>query len=103
MERDGATEANERTQRAWNANAAFWDERMGEGNDFVNVLIWPATLRLLEPQPGQRILDIACGNGLHASTPGRIGRAGGGGRLLGGADRAGAAPNRICRCHYAMR
>lgn len=61
-----STEANQQTHRAWNANAAFWDERMGEGNDFVNVLIWPATLRLLQPQPGQRILDIACGNGLHA-------------------------------------
>ena len=66
MERDGAGEANARTRRAWNANARFWDERMGEGNDFVNVLIWPATVRLLDVQPGQRILDIACGNGLHA-------------------------------------
>lgn len=60
------SQANARTQRAWDANAQFWDERMGEGNDFVNVLIWPATLRLLQPQAGQRILDIACGNGLHA-------------------------------------
>ncbi len=41
---------------------------MGEGNDFVEVLIWPATLRLLALQPGQRILDIACGNGLRASS-----------------------------------
>jgi SAM-dependent methyltransferase len=37
---------------------------MGEGNDFVEVLIWPATERLLELQPGERVLDIACGNGL---------------------------------------
>jgi SAM-dependent methyltransferase len=37
---------------------------MGEGNDFVEVLIWPATERLLELQPGGRVLDIACGNGL---------------------------------------
>ena len=58
--------ANEHTRKAWNANARFWDERMGDGNDFVDVLIWPATLRLLNPQSGQRILDIACGNGLHA-------------------------------------
>lgn len=57
-------QANEETKAVWNENAAFWDERMGEGNDFVEVLVWPATERLLEPRPGQRILDIACGNGL---------------------------------------
>ncbi len=55
---------NEESRRAWDANAAFWDERMGEGNDFVNVLQWPAILRLLDLQPGQRVLDAACGNGL---------------------------------------
>lgn len=58
--------SNEETRTAWDANAAFWDERIGEGNDFVNVLQWPAILRLLAPQPGQRILDIATGNGLTA-------------------------------------
>ena len=57
-------QANIETREAWNENAAFWDERMGEGNDFVEVLIWPATERLLELQPGERVLDIACGNGL---------------------------------------
>jgi 2-polyprenyl-3-methyl-5-hydroxy-6-metoxy-1,4-benzoquinol methylase len=56
--------ANEETREGWNANAAFWDERMGEGNDFVEVLIWPATERLLALQPGERVLDVACGNGL---------------------------------------
>ncbi|MGA2490006.1 MAG: methyltransferase domain-containing protein [Anaerolineales bacterium] len=58
--------ANEETRQAWDENAAFWDEKMGEGNDFVNILQWPAILRLLDPQPGQRILDIATGNGLTA-------------------------------------
>jgi len=56
--------ANEETRETWNQNAAFWDRRMGEGNDFVEVLIWPATERLLELRPGERVLDIACGNGL---------------------------------------
>jgi len=57
-------EASEVTREAWNANAAFWDERMREGNDFVEVLIWPAVERFLAPRSGERILDIACGNGL---------------------------------------
>jgi SAM-dependent methyltransferase len=58
--------AHQETHAAWEANAAFWDERMGEGNDFVEVLIWPATQRLLDLQPGERVLDAACGNGLYA-------------------------------------
>jgi ubiquinone/menaquinone biosynthesis C-methylase UbiE len=35
-----------------------------DGNDFFNLLCWPALAALLDPQPGQHILDIACGNGL---------------------------------------
>jgi 2-polyprenyl-3-methyl-5-hydroxy-6-metoxy-1,4-benzoquinol methylase len=49
---------------AWSTNAAFWNERMAEGNDFFNVLLWPAVERLLNPQAGERMLDVACGNGL---------------------------------------
>lgn len=60
------TLAHAETRDAWEANAAHWDERMGEGNDFVNDLIWPATERLLAPQPGETVLDAACGNGLYA-------------------------------------
>jgi len=30
----------------------------------LNVLCWPSLAALLDPQPGQHILDIACGNGL---------------------------------------
>lgn len=60
------TQANQETQAAWNANAAYWDARMGDtGNDFVNELIWPAVTRLLNLQAGERILDVACGNGLY--------------------------------------
>jgi 2-polyprenyl-3-methyl-5-hydroxy-6-metoxy-1,4-benzoquinol methylase len=56
--------SNLETRQAWDANANFWDERMREGNDFFNILEWPAIERLLAVQPGQHILDIACGNGL---------------------------------------
>ena len=66
-------QANIDTRETWNENAAFWDERMGEGNDFIEVLIWPATERLLELQPGERVLDIACGNGLTSRRMAAIG------------------------------
>jgi SAM-dependent methyltransferase len=53
------------TRDAWEANAEVWDARMGdEGNDFFNILCWPALASLLDLKPGQHILDIACGNGL---------------------------------------
>ena len=56
---------NAETLNAWNANAEVWDKRMGDdGNDFFNILCWPALASLLDPQPASHILDIACGNGL---------------------------------------
>lgn len=51
------------TRDAWEANAEVWDTRMGdEGDDFFNMLCWPSLATLLDPQPGQHILEIACGN-----------------------------------------
>jgi SAM-dependent methyltransferase len=53
-----------RTRVAWEHNAGFWDEWMGDaGNDFQRLLVWAPTERLLEVQPGERVLDVACGNG----------------------------------------
>ncbi len=54
------------SQVIWEANAAWWDEQVGEGNQFQKKLIGPATDRLLKPQERETILDIACGNGHYA-------------------------------------
>ena len=60
-------QANLETRQAWNTNATFWDERMGDtGNDFVNQLVWPAVQRLLDLRRGEAILDAGCGNGLYS-------------------------------------
>jgi len=63
---DDLASAHAETHEAWEINAAYWDDRIGEGNDFVNHLIWPATERLLALARGERVLDAACGNGLYA-------------------------------------
>lgn len=51
------------TRAIWDAKAAYWDERMGEGNAFHRALVGPAVERLLAPRAGELILDVACGNG----------------------------------------
>ena len=57
-------ETNEESRRIWDANAAYWDEYMGdESNDFHRDVVRPHTIELLDIQPGDSILDIACGNG----------------------------------------
>jgi 2-polyprenyl-3-methyl-5-hydroxy-6-metoxy-1,4-benzoquinol methylase len=57
----------------WNENAEFWDERMGEGNYFHKTLIEPTQLKMLNIKPGQKILDIACGNGQFARKIAKMG------------------------------
>jgi 2-polyprenyl-3-methyl-5-hydroxy-6-metoxy-1,4-benzoquinol methylase len=48
----------------WEENARYWDDYMGEeSNAFHRELIRPYTEKLLQIKEGQRILDIACGNG----------------------------------------
>lgn len=64
---------NKKTQDAWNQNAEFWDEKMGEGNLFQRVLVGPATERLLELKPGELILEIACGNGVFVRRLAQLG------------------------------
>jgi len=49
----------------WNDIAKEYDARMNDdGNDFHQKLIRPDTVRFLNPQCGERIIDIACGNGI---------------------------------------
>ena len=64
---------NEETRGIWDRNAAFWDERMGDGNDFQRILIGPASERLLKLQPGETVLEIACGNGVFARRMAQLG------------------------------
>jgi len=56
----------EENRRIWDANARWWDDRIGDGNEFQTLLIEPATEQLLAEVAGDLVLDIACGAGRFA-------------------------------------
>jgi SAM-dependent methyltransferase len=57
----------------WDENARWWDAKMGEGNDWHQLLIAPAVEKLLDIQPGERVLELACGNGQFARRLANLG------------------------------
>lgn len=49
----------------WDQVAGWYDKLVGdEGSDYHRHVILPAALRLLDPQPGERFLDLCCGQGV---------------------------------------
>ncbi|MFY9716972.1 MAG: class I SAM-dependent methyltransferase [Thermoplasmata archaeon] len=69
----GSRPSTAEVREIWDANAAFWDERMGEGNSTHSLLVSPTMERLLELRPGQEVLEIACGNGQFARRLAQLG------------------------------
>ena len=47
----------------WDEISEWWDDRIGDGNEAQDYLIEPTQELLLNLQPGNRVLDIACGAG----------------------------------------
>jgi 2-polyprenyl-3-methyl-5-hydroxy-6-metoxy-1,4-benzoquinol methylase len=65
---------NEDTRNIWDQNATFWDDNMrDDGNDFQRILVGPASERLLDLQPGETVLEIACGNGVFSRRMAQLG------------------------------
>lgn len=53
----------EESRQIWDTNAEAWDARIGSGGGLQTVLIAPTVEKMLDIKPGERVLDIACGNG----------------------------------------
>jgi SAM-dependent methyltransferase len=64
---------NRDVRAVWNENAPFWDEYTGEGKQFQRLLIGPTTEQLLHLQPGELVLEVACGNGAFARRMAALG------------------------------
>lgn len=59
-------EYNNKAVEAWDRLAEWWDDKIGDGNEFQDYLIDPATERMLALKAGEQVLDIACGAGRFA-------------------------------------
>jgi 2-polyprenyl-3-methyl-5-hydroxy-6-metoxy-1,4-benzoquinol methylase len=57
------TKLNAESRAIWDANAEAWDRKIGAGGGWQTTIIAPTVERLLDIQPDERVLDIACGNG----------------------------------------
>ena len=54
--------------RAWETNADFWDESMGDAsNRFHREVVRPRVSELMDVHPGELILDAGCGNGNYSA------------------------------------
>jgi len=51
----------------WNNVADWYDQFVGEsGSEYHREVVLPGVVRLLNPKPGERMIDIACGQGVLA-------------------------------------
>ncbi len=54
-------------ERGWDPVAAWYDKLVGEtGSDYHRHVILPAALRMLDPRPGESVIDVCCGQGVLA-------------------------------------
>ena len=68
------TPRNKKTD--WNEVAGWYDKLVGEkGSDYHQNVIIPGALKLLAPQAGEKIIDIACGQGVFCRELAKAGAA----------------------------
>src|SRR5690348_234091 len=49
----------------WGEVADWYDQLVGEsGSEYHREVVLPGVLRLLDPKPGQKVIDLACGQGV---------------------------------------
>ncbi len=66
-------ELNSNASGVWNRIAGWWDDQIGDGNDYQDYLIEPTTEQMLALKPGETVLDIACGAGRFSRRMAQLG------------------------------
>jgi ubiquinone/menaquinone biosynthesis C-methylase UbiE len=66
-------EMNQLVHDTWNANASWWDTVVGDMDTSHEHILHPAMESLLSIAPGERVLEIACGNGTFARRLAQLG------------------------------
>jgi 23S rRNA-/tRNA-specific pseudouridylate synthase/SAM-dependent methyltransferase len=61
---DGVTQAQ---PQGWDQVAGWYDDLISSGSDHHEQTVLPGAERLLDPRPGERVLDVACGQGVLAA------------------------------------
>lgn len=60
--------SKEESREIWQYNAQFWDDAMGDdSNAFHRQVVRPRVSELMQIQPEEFVLDIACGNGNYSA------------------------------------
>jgi SAM-dependent methyltransferase len=69
----GQGELLEESRGIWDTNAEAWDAKIGGGGGWQTSVIAPVVEQMLEIRPGERVLDIACGNGIFSRRLAELG------------------------------
>lgn len=67
------SDLNQRVHDVWNANADWWDNQVGDIDIAHEHVVNPAMEKLLNIQQGERVLEIACGNGTFSRSLAHLG------------------------------
>jgi 2-polyprenyl-3-methyl-5-hydroxy-6-metoxy-1,4-benzoquinol methylase len=70
---DESDKLNAESRDIWDTNAEAWDKRIGGGGGWQSTFIAPIVEKMLDIQPGERVLDIACGNGIFSRRLAELG------------------------------